>query len=185
MRWWWMSSKGKKEELYLLVIVLHQVRAVFWHNPWSGAVPHVSTRMKRSNLQKRDKTYSRLGCAGERIYLRCRQVIRKVPKPWKIFLFDSFAVVMGHFDMVRWKYDTVCIFSMLRDTLGLILWNKTDKKCKDQKKRSIFLPKSALIGKSIFQTQWINAVHGRCSSSSVLRDVPSNFTRSVKRRIVL
>ena len=32
--------------------------------------------------------------------------------------------------------------------------------------------KGALIGKSIFQIQWINAVHGTCSSSGVLRHIP-------------
>ena len=61
----------------------------------------------------------------------------KSQKPWKISLSYSFAVEMDHFDMVRWKCDSVCIFSMLRDTLELILWEKADKNCKDQK-RSIF-----------------------------------------------
>ena len=32
----------------------YQVRTTFWHNRWSGALLHVSNRMKRSNLQKRD-----------------------------------------------------------------------------------------------------------------------------------
>ena len=73
---------------------------------------------------------------------------------------------------------------MLRDTVELILWKKVDTKCKNQK-RSIVFAKGALTGKSIFQTQRINAVHGRCSSSGVLRHIPSNFTRSVRRRIVL
>ena len=56
---------------------------MFCHNRRSGAVPHVSNRMKRSNLQKRDKTYFVLGCAGcagcagERISLLCRQVASK------------------------------------------------------------------------------------------------------------
>ena len=108
----------------------------------------------------------------------------KSQKPSKIPLSYSFAVEMGHFDMVRWKYDSVCILSMLRDTLELILWKKADKKCKDQK-RSIFLAKGALIGKSVFQTQRINAVPDRCSSSNVLGDIPPNLTHSVKRRIVL
>ena len=45
--------------------------------------------------------------------------------------------------------------------------------------------KGAVIGKSIFQTQRINAVHGRCSSPNVLRDIPSNFTLGIRRRIVL
>ena len=86
--------------------------------------------------------------------------------------------------MVREKHDSVCIFNMLRDTLELILWKKADKKCKDQK-RSIVFAKGAVIEKSVFQTQRISAVHGRCSSSGVLRDTPSNFTRSVRRRTVL
>ena len=124
------------------------------------------------------------GCVGEGISSRCRRVTRKVPKTVKISLSYSLRVEMGHFDMVRWKYDSVCIFSMLRDTLGLILWKKADKKCKDQK-RSILLTKGALIGKSVFQTQRIKPVQGRCSSSGVLGDIPSHFTPSVKRRIVL
>ena len=115
-------------------------------------------------------------------------VVAKLPakskKPWKISLSYSFAVEMGHFDTIRWKYDSVCIFSMLRDALELILWKKADKKCKDQK-REHFFEKGALTGKSIFQIQRINVVHGRCSSSSVLRDIPSNFTRSVGRQFVI
>ena len=108
----------------------------------------------------------------------------KSQKPWKIPLSYSFAVEMGHFDMVRWRYLSVCIFSMLRDTLELILWKKADKKCKDQKK-SMFFAKGALIGERIFQMWRINAVHGRCSSFGVLRHIPSNFKRSIRRRIVL
>ena len=59
------------------------MRTIFWHNRWRGAVPHVSNWMKRSNLQKRDKTYSVLGCAGGTPSLRCRQVTSKVPKTVK------------------------------------------------------------------------------------------------------
>ena len=73
---------------------------------------------------------------------------------------------------------------MLRHTLELTLWKKVDEKCKDQK-RSILFAKGALIGKNIFQIQRLNAVYGRYSSSSVLRDIPSNFTLNVRRRIVL
>ena len=181
------ARKWQKKSWKVSLLLQYQVRTIFWHNRRSGAVPHVSNRMKRSNLQKRDKTFSVLGCAGcveERISLCCRQVTSKVPKTVKNLFSCSFAVEMGHLDMVRWKYDSVCIFSMLRDTLELILWKKADKKCKDQK-RSIFFAKGALIRKSIFQTQRINAVHGRCSSSNVLRHIPSNLTRSVRRRIVL
>ena len=124
------------------------------------------------------------GCVGERISSSCRQITRKVPKTVKISLSYSCAVEMGHFDMVRWKYDSVGIFSMLRDTSELILWKKADKKCKDQK-RSIFFAKGALIGQSVFQIQRVNAVHGRCSCSGVLGDIPSTFTCGVRRRVVL
>ena len=70
------------------VYALYQVRTISWYNRWSGAVPHVSNRTKRSNLQRRDKTYSVLGCVGvwvcgERISLRCRQVTSAVPKTMK------------------------------------------------------------------------------------------------------
>ena len=68
--------------------------------------------------------------------------------------------------------------------MELILWKKADTKCKDQK-RSILFAKGALIEKSKLQTQRINAVHGRCFSSGVLGDIPSNFTRRLRRRIVL
>ena len=98
------------------------------------------------------KTHSVLGCAREGISLPCRQITRKVPKTVKTSLSYSFGVVMGHFDMVRWKYDSVCISSMSRNTLELILWKKADEKCKDQR-RSFFFAKGALIGKSMFQVQ--------------------------------
>ena len=109
---------------------------------------------------------------------------KKSQKSWKISLSYSFAVEMAHFDIVRWKYNSVCIFSMLQDTLELILWKKADKTCK-VKKRSIVFTKGVLIGKSIFQIKRINPVRGRCSSSGVLRHIPSKFTRSLRRRIVL
>ena len=181
--------------------IQYQVRTILWHNRWRVAVPHGANRMKRSNLPKEDetqlcfgvwkhtlfwgvKTHSVLGCTRERICLRCRQVTSKVPKPWKISLSYSFAVEMAHFDRVRWKYDSVCILSMLRGTLELILWKKADKKCKDQKRR-IFFAKGVLIWKNIFQTQRKNAVRGKCSRSGVLYHIPSNFTLGVRRRMVL
>ena len=173
--------------MHFYYLKIYQMRTIFWHSRWNGTGPHVSNRMKRPNLRKRHKTYFLLGCEGVRgkgfLYVVAK-LQAKSQKPWKISLSYSFGVGTGHFDMVRWKYDSVCIFSMLRDTLELILWKKAAKKCKDQK-RSMFFTKGALIGKSTFQIQRINAVHGRCSISSVLRHIPSNFTRSVKRRIVL
>ena len=160
------------------------MRTIFWHNRWSGAVPHVSQRMKRSNLQNRDKQTLFWALRGKQFLHVVAKLRAKSQKPWKISLSYSFGVERGHFDTVRWEYDSVCISSMFRDTLGLILWKKADKTCTDQK-RSICFAKSALIGKSIFQTKRMNAVHGRCSNSGVLRDILSKFTRSVRRRIVL
>ena len=118
----------------------YQVRTIFWHNRWSGAVLHGSNWIKRSNLQKRDKKFPVLRCVGvwkKEFLFVLANLQAKSQKPWKISLSYSFAVEMGHFDMVRWKYDSICIFSMLRDTVELILWKKAAKKCKDQK-RSIF-----------------------------------------------
>ena len=154
---------------------MYQVRTIFWHDRWSGAVSHVSNRMTRFNLQKRDKNTLCLGGGGgsvrEKDFLYVVAKSRgKSENPRKISLSYSFAVEMGHFDMVTWNCDSVCIFSMLQDALEPILWKKADKNCKDRK-RSIFFAKVALIGKSIFQIQRINAVHGRCSSSDVLRDI--------------
>ena len=167
--------------------VIYQVRTIFWHNRWSGAVPHVSNRMKHSNLQKSGKTHSVLGCAGcvgERISVRCHQVTSKVPKTVKnlcVLQFCSWDGSFRHGEMKIW----LCLyFQHVTRYIGTTLWKKADKKCKDQKK-SIFLAKGALVGKSIFQIQRINAVRGRCSSSGVLRHIPSHFTRSVRRRIVL
>ena len=51
----WFRSRTSNQALY------YQVRTIFWHNHWSGALPHVSNRMKRSNLQKTDKTRSCFG----------------------------------------------------------------------------------------------------------------------------
>ena len=48
-----------------------------------------------------------------------------------------------------------------------------------------FFAKVALVGKSVFQTQRINAVHGRCSSFGVLPDIPLNFTNGIRRWTLL
>ena len=66
--------------------MLYQVRAIFRHNRWSGAVPHVSNRMKRANLSKKRQNmlcFGVCGCVGERISVLCRQVTSKVPKAVK------------------------------------------------------------------------------------------------------
>ena len=136
-------------------------------------------------LAKKRRKILCFGLCGRKDFFRLSPSYKQSPENRENLLCPTVLQLRwDHFDMVRWKYDSVCISSMLRDTLELILWKKADKKYQDQK-RSIFFAKGALIGKSVFQTQRINAVHGRCSSSDVLGDIPSNFTRSVRRRIVL
>ena len=61
---WNKNYMSLAKSSYYCLNYKYQVRTIFWHNRWSGAVPHVSNRMKRSNLQKRDKKYSVLECAG-------------------------------------------------------------------------------------------------------------------------
>ena len=79
---------------------------------------------------------------------------------------------------------TLCVFSACYE----IHWDSFCGRKQTKMQRSEeepFFVKGALVGKSIFQIQRIKAVHGTCSSSDVLRDIPSNFTRGVRRRIVL
>ena len=87
------------------------------------------------------------------------------------------------------RHGEVKIWLFVFLTCYKIHWNwfcgrKQTKNAKIRKGAFLFA-KGALTGKSIFQEQQINAVYGRCFSSSVLRDIPSNFTRSVRRRISL
>ena len=78
---------------------MYQVQTIFWHN-----------RVKRLNSPKRDKTYFVLGCVGvwvcgcvkEKNFLYVVAKLRvKSPKNVKIPFSYSFAVEMGHLDMVR------------------------------------------------------------------------------------
>ena len=159
------------------------VQTILWHNCWRGTVPHISTEWNVRTCEKETK-YIIFWSAWEEGFLYFFAKLRaKSQKPWRISLSYNFAVEMGNFDMVRWKYDCV-YFQWYEIHWKLILWKKADRKCKDQR-RSMFLAKGALIGKSIFQIQRVNTVYNRRSSSGGLRGIPSNFTRSVRRRIVL
>ena len=124
------------------------------------------------------------GCAEERISSRCRQVTSKVPKTVKNLFVLQFCSWDGSFRHGEMKIWLCLYFQHVTRYIGTDFVEESRQKCKDQK-RSIFFAKGALRGRSVFQTQRINAVHGRCSSSGVLRHIPSNFTRSVRRRIVL
>ena len=93
---------------------------------------------KTSNLQKRQNILC-FWSVWEKGFLYVVAKWRaKFQKPWEISLSYSFAVEMGFFDTVRWKYHSVGISSMSWNRLEQILWKKADEKCKDQK-RGIFL----------------------------------------------
>ena len=84
---------------------MYQVRSIFWHNRWNGAVLHLSNRMKRLNLQKRQNIFCFGGGRGERISLRCRQVTSKVPKTMKnlfVLQFCSWDGSFGHGEVKIW-----------------------------------------------------------------------------------
>ena len=88
--------------------------------------------------KKRQNTLC-FGVCGRKNFFEMSPSYKQSPKNrQKISLSCSFAVEMGHFDMVRWKCNSVDISSMLWDTLELILWKKADKKCKDQKRSIIW-----------------------------------------------
>ena len=100
------------------------------------------------------------GVRGKEFLYFVAELRAKSQKPWKI----SCPTVL----QLRWLISTwwdenmtLFVFSACYE----ILWNwfcgrKQTKKCKDQK-RSIVFAKGALIGKSVFQIQRRNAVHGR------------------------
>ena len=163
----------------------YQVRTIIWHNLWRGEASRVKPNETFELAKKKQKIHSVLGCVGVRkkgFIFVVAKLHANFQKPWKISVLQlcSWDGFFRHDEMKI----TLCISSMSRGTLELILWKKEDKKCKDQK-RSIFLTKGVVIGKNISQIQRINTVHSKCSSSGVLRDIPSNLTRSVRRRIVL
>ena len=166
-------------------VSVYQVPTIFRHNRWSSAVPYVSNRMKRSNLQKRDKTFLFWRGGGKKEFLHVVAKLQaKSQKPWKSLC--PTVLQLGWVISTWWDENmTLFVFSACYE----MHWNwfcgrKQTKNAKDQK-RSIFFAKGTVIEKSVFQTKRINAVHGWCSSSGVLRHIPSNFTRSVRRWIVL
>ena len=133
---------------------------------------------------KKDKTYSVLGGGGRKNFFALSPSYAQSPKDHEKSLCPT--VLQLRWVISTWWDEnmTLFVFSACYE----IHWNWFcgRKQIKNAKiRRGAFLAKSALIGKSIFRTQQINAVHGRCSSSGVLRHIPSNFTRSVRRRIVL
>ena len=131
--------------------VIYQVRTIFWHNRRNGAVPRVSNRMTRSNLQKRDKTFSVwgvwvcgcagvrvCGCVGEDISLRCRQVTSKVPKTVKnlfVLQFCSWDGPFRHGEMQIW----LCVyFQHVTRYIGTDFVEESRQKMQRSKKEHCF-----------------------------------------------
>ena len=133
---------------------------------------------------KKETKHTLLGGGGRKNSLLFYQVMHKVPTTVKNFFIRQFCSWDGSFRHGEMKMSLCLYFQYVTRYLGTDFVEKSRRKCKDQE-RSIFFADGASIGKNIFQIQRINAVRGRCSSSGVFRDIPSNFTRSVRRRIVL
>ena len=163
------------------------MRTICWHKPLKRCSASRIEPNETFKLAKRDKTYSVLGCVGvwEKGFLYVVAKLQaKSPKTLKNLFVLQFCSWDGSFRHGEMKIWLCLYFQHVTRYTGTDFVEESRQKCKDQR-RSICFAKGALIGKSIFPTQRINAVHGRYSSSGVLRDIPSNFTRSVRRRIVL
>ena len=147
-----------------------------------------ASRIKPNETFELAKKRQNILCVGgggrERISLRCCQVTHKVPKTVKYLFVLQFCSWDGSFRHGEMKIWLCLYFQHVTRYIGTDFVEESRQKMQRSEEEH-FLVKGALIGKSMFQTQPINAVHGRCSSSGVLRDIPSNFTRSVRRRIVL
>ena len=82
----------------------YRVRTTFWHNRWSGAVPYISNRMKRSNLQKRDKILC-FGVCGRKTFFTLSPSYKQSPKTVKhlfVLQFWSWDGSFGHGEMKIW-----------------------------------------------------------------------------------
>ena len=100
---------------------VYQVRTMFWYNRWSGAVPHVSNRMKRSNFSKKRKNilcFGVCGCVEERIFLLC-QVTHKAPKTVKNLFCPTVSQLRWIISTWRDENMTLFVFSACYE----IHWN--------------------------------------------------------------
>ena len=146
-RQWFFKGGSTQNRRQIRYMYLYQVRTIFWHNRWSGAVPHVSNRMKRSNLQKGNKTlllfwgvktYSVLGCAGERISLRCRQVTSKVPKIVKNLFVLQFCSWDGSFRRGEMKIWLCLYFQHVMRYIGTDFVEESRREMQRSEKEHIF-----------------------------------------------
>ena len=125
------------------------------------------------------------GCVGEKNLFTLSPSYVQSPKNREKSLYPT--VLQLRWVISTWRDENITLFVF--SACYEIHWNwfcerKQTTNAKIRKGAFVFA-KSAFIGKSVFQTQRMKAVHGWCSSSDVLRDIPSKFTRSVRRRIVL
>ena len=142
------------------------------------------TEMKRSNLQKRDKPSLCFGVCGRKNFFALSPSYKQSPKNREKSPCPT--VLQLRWVISTWRDENMTLFVFL--ACYEVHWNSFCGRKQTQLQRSEkehFFAKDAMIGTSIFQTQRINPVHGRCSSSGVLGHIPSTFTRSVRRRIVL
>ena len=133
-----LQNKQRRKQIMYSFIALYQVRTTFRHNRWSDALPHMSNRMKRSNLQKRDKIYSVLGCVGERISLQCRQVTSKVPKTVKNLVVLQFCSWDGSFGQGEMKMWLCLYFQHITGYIGTDFVEESRQKMQRSEEEHLF-----------------------------------------------
>ena len=119
---------------YILLECLYQVRTTFRHNRWSGCSASRIKPNETFEFAKKRQNMLCFGGGGRKnfftlwpSYKQSPKIREKSPCPAVLQLR------LAHLDMARWKYDSLCIFSMSWGTLELILWKKADKNGKIRK----------------------------------------------------
>ena len=127
--------------------------------------------------KKRKKNIIHFGVCGRKNFFMSSPSCKQSPKSGEKSLCPT-VLALKWVISTWWDGNmTLLVFSACYE----IHWNwfcgrKQTKNAKIRK-GAFFSQKSVLIGRIIFQVQRINAVHGRCSSSGVLRHISSNCTR--------
>ena len=134
----------------------YQVRTIFWHNRWSGAVPHVSNRMKRSNLQKKGKNILCLGGGGRKNFFTLSPSHAQSPKNHEKSLCPT--VLQLRWIISTWWDENMTLYFQ-HDTryIGTDFVGESRQKMQRLEEEHFFA-KSALIGKNIS-----NTANKRCS----------------------
>ena len=115
---WLQYSRNYSIDLSRLDRSIYQVQIIFWHNRWSDALPHVSNRMKRSNLQKRQNIFS-FGVCGRRNFFMLSPSYAQSPKNREKSLCPTVLQLRWVISTWRDKNMTLFVFSACKE----IHWN--------------------------------------------------------------